>query len=524
MITLNQTRTGLLAEIEATDRTGEPLRQLTDPRFANEDVRVRFRSHAREELFSLLKLALTERFAAVPRQELIRDLLVPLRNVLGNAFRHGNGSDPVKAVSVELVLTRMGAFIAITDEGAGFDVASTFRRFQAGEIFFANQGDGFRNLHRAASLVSYEHGGRTALLCFRPTPERAEGKRPFFPQSTPGLEIPNAGWLQNQLTAEVPEFSRDRVRIESCQLYAASGHAGDHCGPRYVLRMAGCDGRPAGTRVLTASMHASDMAAEADFEAATRLHAATGLKGLRIPRPLARLAAAPRLVLYEFDPWMNLREYLTLHSSPDELRHCAARMGRALARLHRSQVAFRSAAPEPINGLPPTVFSRVETNLELLAGGCELLDRFRRSVHPGWMRGSWESQRIETPVHGDLSWDCIHFGGDGRFYLYRFATCQRSDPGLDLGGFVADLRCFTLCCHDAETYRMSRDAFLGSYNSRVEHPVDQDQLLLYTVLVLSERLRRFDRQATGDLAHQFHALETVMRDRDWETTAREVTL
>src|SRR2546429_9696281 len=56
-----------------------------------------FRSHvrvcgrARDELFPLLKIALSERFATVPRLQIIRDLLLPLRNILGNAYKHGNG-------------------------------------------------------------------------------------------------------------------------------------------------------------------------------------------------------------------------------------------------------------------------------------------------------------------------------------------------------------------------------------------------------------------------------------------------
>ena len=78
-----------------------------------------------------------------------------------------NGYDLTKVISVEIVLTAKGALIAVTDEGRGFDVALTFRRFQWQESYFANHGVGFRNLHRAISMVSYENGGRTVLLCFR---------------------------------------------------------------------------------------------------------------------------------------------------------------------------------------------------------------------------------------------------------------------------------------------------------------------------------------------------------------------
>ena len=41
-------------------------------------------------------------------------------------------------------------------------------------ICLENHGCGFRNLHQAMSTVTYENGGRTVLLCFRPTKESLE--------------------------------------------------------------------------------------------------------------------------------------------------------------------------------------------------------------------------------------------------------------------------------------------------------------------------------------------------------------
>src|SRR5437773_11059923 len=171
MIDLGCSRARLLAEIEATNSTGEPLSDITDPRVATTDVHARVCGRGRKDLFPLLKIALCERFASVPRLQLTRDLLMPLKNALGNAFKHGNASDPGKRVSVEIVLTRKGALLAVTDEGKGFDYARTFRRFQEQETYFENHGCGFRNLHGAMSTVAYENGGRTVLLCYRPTKE-----------------------------------------------------------------------------------------------------------------------------------------------------------------------------------------------------------------------------------------------------------------------------------------------------------------------------------------------------------------
>src|SRR5206468_6071380 len=90
MIDLGCTRARLLAEIETTKSTGEPLSDITDPRVATAETHVRVWGRGRKDLFPLLKIALCERFASVPRPQLIRDLLMPLKNALGNAFKHGN--------------------------------------------------------------------------------------------------------------------------------------------------------------------------------------------------------------------------------------------------------------------------------------------------------------------------------------------------------------------------------------------------------------------------------------------------
>ena len=183
MIDLSRTRRGLLAEIDAPDILGEPLSDITDPRIATTDnIHVRLCGHGRDDLFPLLKLALSERFRAVPLLNLTLDLLMPLKNAIGNAYRHGNAADPAKVICVEIVLTGKGAFIAVTDQGAGFDVAFTFQRFQEQENYFDHYGIGFRNLHRAKSTVTYENGGRTVLLCYR-FDQHDDRKRSCSPRS-----------------------------------------------------------------------------------------------------------------------------------------------------------------------------------------------------------------------------------------------------------------------------------------------------------------------------------------------------
>src|SRR6266566_4741026 len=162
MIDLSRTRAELLAEIDAPNLPGDPLSDLTGLRAASVDAHVRVCGRARDELFPLLKIALSERFAAVPRQQMIRDLLLPLKNVLGNAYKHGNGCDPTKVISVEIVLTAKGALIA----------------------------------------VSYENGGRTVLLCFRPTIQNQN--RALNSHSL--QRVPDAEWIRKRLSVKVPEF------------------------------------------------------------------------------------------------------------------------------------------------------------------------------------------------------------------------------------------------------------------------------------------------------------------------------
>jgi hypothetical protein len=521
MIDLSRTRADFLAEIEALNATSDPLSDLTDSRIATADVHVRVRGLARKDLFPLLKLALSERFAAVARAQLFRDLLVPLRNVLGNAFKHGNGSDPAKAILVEMVLTRRGALIAVSDEGRGFDVARTFRLFQERESYFVNQGYGFRNLHGARSAVSYEHGGRTVLLCYRRVDDLGHAAipddSPTASKESPAgshtrLKVLDSQWIQTRLSAEVPEFAHDRGRIESCRIYAARGRDAADCEQRYVLRVAGHDSGLLETRMLTGRLHTAEAGAEADFEAATQLYRAKISSRLRIPRPVARLAGEPRLVLYDFDPWMNLWEYLTCRGTLSSLRHAAERFGQALAALHRSSIVVPGVESDAVDRSLHTMIARAETTLQTRPSASDLVNRFRTCVQPIQERPASWMPRAAAPIHGALSWDCIQHGVDGSFYLYRFEKCRRSDPGLDLGGFAADLLCFTLAGHDDRAYRICIEDFLRHYNSKAEHPIGEDDLRLYIVFALCERLQAAQPRTEAGAGQLVAALEATLRD------------
>src|SRR5439155_23031851 len=162
----------------------------------------------------------------------------------------------------------------------------------------------------------------------------------------------------------------------------------------------------------------------------------------------------------------------------------------ALAGLHRSRIALRSNETGHTEAGFKAMVARTTTALQALAGGSDLVSCFRHWAKRIENAASSKQPRVLALIHGALGWVCVHYGVDGRFYLYRFETCRRSDPGLDLGGFAADLLCFTLASYNEEAYRICLDAFLGEYNSEAAHPMDKNDLLPYIALALVERLRR----------------------------------
>jgi anti-sigma regulatory factor (Ser/Thr protein kinase) len=516
MIDITRTRAQLLAELEARGPAASPL-VIPSRVPLPADAHLLFRGHAVKETFSLLKAELSERFAAVPRPELIRDLLAPLKNALGNAYKHGNRRDRAKSISVQIVLTRKGALIAITDEGSGFDVASTVRAMRYGERAPSDRGAGFRNLDRANSVVSYENAGRTVLLCFR-----AEVGSTEPPQSSddPGgdsalLRILDPEWMRRCLSTELSDVRYNQAELGDCRAYPAKGIANDHCGIRYALEIRWASDRTVEMRILTGRLHADAAAAEADFEGSTKLYDRLHSMQLRIPRPVARLEAEPRLVLYDFDPWMNLWEYLDDRGSPKVLRNCAEWTGQALAALHQSHIPLRIAEPQSLAERLRLTCARVSSNPLAMDSRFDLATRARTVLQSVEEWFALIESRELAPTHSALSWDCIHYGVDRGFYLYKFENCRLSHPGLDLGGFLADLLLFSATQNDEEAFRSGREAFLGSYDALSGHSTSAEILRICTVVALLDRLDQLLPCLESDL--RLHALvigqcERVLKD------------
>jgi hypothetical protein len=154
--------------------------------------------------------------------------------------------------------------------------------------------------------------------------------------------------------------------------------------------------------------------------------------------------------------------------------------------------------------------ARAEMNLATLPDGPGLVNRLRLCVEQIQEWPALSRPQTVATIHGALDWGCIRFGGDGRFYLYRFESCRRSDPGLDLGGFAADLRCFTIDNHGEEAYRNCLDIFLGKYNAEAEHPMDRDDLRFYVVLAMVERLGRAECRTPAGVRQLLGALDAEL--------------
>ncbi|HZI64022.1 MAG TPA: hypothetical protein VFE44_04530, partial [Thermoanaerobaculia bacterium] len=258
LIDLSRTRAELAAAIAAGPRLGDPRTDPTDPRVFDSDARLLLRGHTREELFPVLEAVFSERFAAVPRGRLLRDLLVPLRSALGNAHKRGNRGDAAKSISVETVLTRKGALLGITDQGEGFDVADVLGHRRKNQRYFAHRGAGFSRFDRADSIVTYENGGRTLLLGF--VAPGYDGRSSEVDAVL--YRVTDPAWLRSRFAADLPELGLGDARLESLRVSVIGSAAGGGRDLRYVLRV-GEDGSPPRLRVLSGRLHTDAGAADA---------------------------------------------------------------------------------------------------------------------------------------------------------------------------------------------------------------------------------------------------------------------
>ncbi len=496
MIDLTQTRSKFLDDIGAPYPLPKPAEALASPQNPEYDHPVCVRGHTRKDLFPLLKAHLTAWYSYVPRADLLRDLLIPLRNAIGNSYRHGNGNDPNKEIEVNILHTRGGLLVSVTDEGHGFNPEHIFKQFRDNEFYFVNNGHGFNNFQCARSTISYADNGRTFLLCFRAIVPCIELVTSSDPAPVPGPErqvhsptsIHSEAW-DGEESGNHPlpsEISAGAQFPELMRVYETRGPATDGCGNRYVMRVAERAGHGSDIRIVTGRVHGVELTAEADFKAASDLYSEMRPSRIFIPRPLAKQAGPPFVVLYDFDPWMNLREYLLYRRNLTSLYHSAERVGGILSQMHSNRSLFPDRKTSGAIGKLLGMISRAGEHLQKLKYEHPAVNLFYDMARRALERASTDGQCF-APIHGAMNWNSIWYGVDGRFYLYHFESCQWSDPGLDLGGYIADLLQFTHSVTDGGTYQICLSALLNSYNAGAEVHMSEPELHFYTILALSER-------------------------------------
>jgi hypothetical protein len=484
VIDLCQTRERMLDAIAASADGAPVIGDPDDPRVASlAELRIALEGRTRSALFPALRAVLLRRFADVGPERLEGELFHPLKKGLGNAEKRGNRGDPDKRIRAELALTPRGAVVALTDEGPGFDVGDALQRLRRAEPYFTHGGSGLQTLEKSRSLVGYADGGRTLLLCFLRDP--VSGRPPSELERADLGPAGDAERIGAALAAALAAERGTSLELRSCRI----GISDEELPPReicYVLELrAGTP--PADTRIAFVGR----LLPESD--ARTELYVARHLSqrgfgagtGIRVPRPRA-MPGLPGLVLYEFEPSGDLRTHLSHDPPGSEVEAIVRDVGLGLRSLHES-----SLLPE-----------RERTPGDLLAGWCAAARRIARCVG----EGSPESARLRrilgaieerrpparplVPTHGAFGFDSIRRERDG-FGLVGFGRASLSHPGVDLGGFLADLLRFHRLRRerDAGRYAPLRELFLAAYLGNASGPARED-LAVFVAGALLSRLER----------------------------------
>jgi hypothetical protein len=191
---------------------------------------------------------------------------------------------------------------------------------------------------------------------------------------------------------------------------------------------------------------------------------------------------------------MSLWDYLVDRGDAAQLEARAERVGRALATVHRSQVSFERVRPEPLTQRVHAACARARRHLEASAANADLGDRLAAVAR----RLEKEAARLSAPltaVHGRFGFDCVQYDVDGGFNLYRFEDCGWCDPGLDLGGFLADLLSLTSSIDRPDLYTVGREALLAAHGGRRRPPPEREDLPIYIAVAILERLGRLNSSA-----------------------------
>jgi anti-sigma regulatory factor (Ser/Thr protein kinase) len=416
----------------------------------------------------------------VPPEKLIRDLYYPLKKGLGNAYKWGNRKDPDKQITVEAVVTKTGALVAIADEGEGFDVDGILRRFQGDGQYFSHGGSGFEHFNRAQSVISYADGGRTLLIRFLCAPRSSGGENGAAKNSAYGV-AGDETFMKSLLAAELLYFQDNKTTLESCRIYLPDGP--DELEIKYVLECRQDQSTETKTVTLTGRL-LPEAAAQKDFSVAAQLYKTQD--GVHIPKPVA-VFKEPSLALFEFNPAKDLRAYLKKIEDFQEATEIIKKIAAGLRALHRSAIDLPAEAT--LNGVLERYRAVKTKAVAILAQtGPSRAERVEEFFNHLMARAATLKTCEPAPIHGNLGWDNILYS-DGKFYFFRFEGCRRSHPGFDSGSFLAELRRFYLLRRKADQnfYHAGREVFLETYFGG-NPPAWHDDLPFFTAGALLLRL------------------------------------
>lgn len=93
------------------------------------------------------------------RYELIGEKGI-LCEALANAFSHGHGKNPKRAISLRVYLGKRGLVVRISDSGKGFDVQSVIQGYLEKKIYYHTAGNGVRRMATSKRFgIFYDRSG-----------------------------------------------------------------------------------------------------------------------------------------------------------------------------------------------------------------------------------------------------------------------------------------------------------------------------------------------------------------------------
>ena len=257
------------------------------------------------------------------------------------------------------------------------------------------------------------------------------------------------------------------------------------------------------------------------FRVSTALHdwLATGRTPVTCPRPLA-FSAADSAVLYPEVAGLPLVERLRRQSQ--DAMQWVRRAGEAISVLHRAPQSVTEGVALHDFSSELDVIEQASAFLHALlprAGATiRALLESARELHP------MLPEELPTGTHGDLKVEHLWVTESG-LTVIDFDTCALSDPALDLGTFLADLRvCYST--HDLPGMEEAQRHFLEGYSSGApDGRLMRGRLYeaLEIVKLVARRVQLFDEQWASHTEELVGSARLVMQ-RVRETLGAQAAL